>query len=234
MREPERLRTKTEAVRRPRRRVPGGKALARLHSFELERGFPETGVRQERRALRRRKGGEEAIQASPYLAAFRDRERLEAAPAVPVPTGWRCLGPFAIPHGQTYGSGPGSRPGVTGRISAIAVDPRSPNHILIGAAGGGVWQTQDGGASWRPRTDAQPSLATGAIAFDPAHPDTVYAGTGEGNFFRRLGAGLLRSSDGGVTWTLHATSPFAGAGFFDLIVDPLSSTHLLAATSVPA
>jgi len=150
---------------------------------------------------------------------------------MPIPVGWRPLGPFAIPHGQTYGSGPGSRPGVSGRISAIAVDPGNANNILIGAAGGGVWQTLDGGLSWLPRTDAQPSLAMGAIAFDPATPSTVYAGTGEGNFYRRLGTGLLRSTDGGTTWTMLATAPFVGIGFFDIIVDPLNGAHLLAGTS---
>jgi photosystem II stability/assembly factor-like uncharacterized protein len=154
-----------------------------------------------------------------------------AAPAMAIPIGWQPIGPFAIPHGQTYGSGPGSRPGVSGRISAIAVDPSNPNNILIGAAGGGVWQAQDGGLSWHPRTDNQPSLAMGAIAFDPTTPSTVYGGTGEGNFFRRLGTGLLRSTDGGTTWTMLATAPFVGTGFFDIIVDPLNGTHLLAGTS---
>lgn len=232
-----------KGIRRAPKPVPGGKALARLHQFEQEREFDLTDVKRVRpdqplgpqaRRLRRgqKVGGVAGAEASPYLAAFQRKEQMaREAPAVAIPQGWRPLGPFSIPHGQTYGSGVGSRPSVTGRISAVAVDPGNANHILSGAAGGGVWETRNGGASWQPRTDALPSLAIGAIAFDPSNPAIVYAGTGEGDFFRRLGAGLLRSIDGGIAWTLHATTPFAGTGFYDLVVDPLDGNHLLAATS---
>ena len=41
----------------------------------------------------------------------------------------------------------------------------------------------------------------------------------------------MRSTDGGTTWTLHASAPFEGIGFYDLVVDPLNSNHLLAATT---
>src|SRR5258708_3601914 len=110
------------------------------------------------------------------------------------------LGPFAIPHGQTYGEGPGSRPEVSARISSVAVDPGDPKHILVGSGGGGVWESRDDGISWAARTDGQPSLSIGAIAFDPTNPAIVYAGTGEGDDAAgdgspALGAGLLRSPD---------------------------------------
>ena len=71
---------------------------------------------------------------------------------------------------------------------------------------------RDAGKTWQPRTDDQPSLSIGAIAFDPGNPLIVYAGTGEGDSESVLGVGLLRSSDGGTTWTLHATAPFEGGG----------------------
>ena len=136
-----------------------------------------------------------------YLAAFAARGEsagIQAGlAAAPVAVGWSPLGPFSVPHGQTYGSGPLSRPSVSGRIGAIAVDPSNPQHILAGSAGGGVWETRDLGATWSPRTDNQPSLATGAIAFDPQNPSIVYAGTGEGDFYANLGAGLLRLSFSG-------------------------------------
>ncbi len=227
-------------VRPVRPALPGGKALARLNQFETERGFEVTNIKKPA-ALPRKKGSAAAARslakkdgnaAHAYLAAFEQKQKLvRLAPAMPIQQGWRPLGPFAVPHGQTYGSGPGSRPGIAGRVSAIAVDPGNPAHILVGSAGGGVWESRDAGNSWAPRTDAQPSLATGAIAFGPANPMIVYAGTGEGNFFARLGAGLLRSADGGTTWAMLATSPFVGLGFYDLLVDPLDSNHLLAATS---
>jgi photosystem II stability/assembly factor-like uncharacterized protein len=211
----------------PRREPPpGGKALARLQQFETERELGLSVTAEPGRALTQAVNGV----GGAYYEAFKVLEQAAPPqPAVPIPNGWRPIGPFCIPHGQTYGSGPGSRPSVAGRIGAVAVDPSDGNHILIGAAGGGVWETRDRGDSWAPRSDGQPSLATGAIGFDPSNPMTAYAGTGEGNFFRRLGAGLLRSVDGGATWAVHATAPFMGRGFYDLIVDPLDGNHLLAA-----
>ena len=231
---------------RPRRpRVPGGKALARLHFFEKQREIEETDISRKKpdkpaaklgrgaRASARSSGSRGSSDgASPYLLAFSRKEHLDiTAPAAPVEQAWRPLGPYSTPHGQTYGKGPGSKPSVSGRIIAIAVDPGNANHILIGSGGGGVWETKDGGNSWDPRTDDQPSLSTGAIAFDPSNPLIVYVGTGEGDSVSALGVGILRSTDGGTTWTLRARAPFEGIGFYDLVVDPLNSNHLLAATT---
>jgi hypothetical protein len=243
--------TQRRAGRQPS--AQGGKALNRLRQMELERGLPITDLT------------DPAPRAAPagarYLDAFNQLARLPRAapptpvaapappagaaaapppggrqPALQVAQGWRPLGPFLIPHGQSYGDGPGSRPSVSGRISAVAVHPENPDVILVGAAGGGVWRTSDNGRTWSPRTDDQPSLATGAIAFTPGHPDVVYAGTGEGDNFYWFGVGLLKSNDAGVTWSMVATAPFVGAGFHDIDVDPTNADHtdadrLLAATT---
>jgi hypothetical protein len=155
-----------------------------------------------------------------------------AAPPTGPPSGsgpyWESIGPWTTPNGQTYGA---SRVNVSGRIAAIAVDPSNPAHVLVGAANGGVWESFDRGGSWAPRTDYARTLAVGAIAFDRSNPAIVYCGTGEGNWWAWLGAGILRSTNGGTTWTQHCTAPFVGQGFYDLIVDPADGRHLLAATT---
>ena len=142
---------------------------------------------------------------------------------------WRPLGPFAVPHGRTAGSGPGSRPVVTGRVAAVAVDPRDPRHLLAG--GGGVWESRDGGRSWACRTDDQPAAAVGALAFAPGDPDVAYAGTGRGEALAALGVGLLRSADGGTTWRPLVARELLGTGCNDLLVDPGDPGRLLAATT---
>ena len=163
------------------------------------------------------------VAAKPRAAAEDTVPEARAA----APPRWRLVGPTLIPEGQTYGSG---RVDVSGRVSAVAIDPTNGNHILCGSAAGGVWESRNGGSSWSPRTDTMPTLATGAIAFDPTAPNVVYVGTGEGDFYARLGAGLLRSTNGGASWSVLASAPFVGTGFHDLIVDPANGMHLLAAT----
>ncbi len=155
------------------------------------------------------------------------RRGAAAIPAAP-PSVWQAIGPSLIPNGQTYGT---NRVDVIGRVSSIAVDPNNPKHLLLGAAGGGIWESPDSGANWKPRTDQMPSLAIGAIAFDPAAPSRVYAGSGEGNFYANLGAGVYKSTNGGTTWAVLASAPFVGVGFYDLVVDPKNPTVLYAATT---
>jgi hypothetical protein len=148
----------------------------------------------------------------------------------PTATGpqWRSLGPWTIPNGQTYGS---SRVNVSGRVSCVAVDPSNAAHVLVGAAQGGVWESFNRGASWSPRTDYAETLAVGALAFDPTDSRTVYCGQGEGNFYWWLGRGILRSTDGGTTWTSLCTAPFVGQGFHTLKVDRSNRQRLIAGTT---
>jgi photosystem II stability/assembly factor-like uncharacterized protein len=150
-----------------------------------------------------------------------------AAPAAAAPM-WQSIGPDHIPDGQTYGT---NRVDVIGRLSSIAIDPGNTKHILLGSAGGGIWESKNSGTSWLPCTDKMPSLAIGAVAFDPDNPKRVYAGSGEGNFYANLGAGVYKSTDGGTTWAVLASAPFVGLGFYDLVLDPKTPSILYAATT---
>jgi photosystem II stability/assembly factor-like uncharacterized protein len=91
-----------------------------------------------------------------------------------------------------------------GRSIAVAGSVARPNEYYMGATGGGLWKTTDGGVTWRPVTDGQiRSSSVGAVAVAPSNPDIVYIGTGEseirGNIIQ--GDGAYKSSDGGKTWT---------------------------------
>jgi uncharacterized protein (TIGR03437 family) len=155
---------------------------------------------------------------------------------------WIPLGPMPIGEGQTFGS---PRVAVSGRVSTIVLDPgyngTSNQTIYLGAAQGGVWRSRDNGATWTPLTDNQPSLAMGALAIDPTNPNVIYAGTGEAHFSgdSYYGAGLLKSIDGGATWT-QITGPvstsdprtpaFLNASFHALAIDPAAPSTIFAAT----
>ncbi|MBI1742567.1 hypothetical protein HYR54_05800 [Candidatus Acetothermia bacterium] len=134
---------------------------------------------------------------------------------------WTGLGPAPVGINQPW----------SGRVDTIAADPGNANHWLIGAASGGIWETFDNGSTWVPKTDAQKSLAMGAIAFAPSNPNIVYAGTGDAVFAcSYFGAGLLKSTDGSNSWTLLATSTFANTSFNKIKVHPSDANTLLATT----
>jgi photosystem II stability/assembly factor-like uncharacterized protein len=145
---------------------------------------------------------------------------------------WTLVGPRPIL--ETGGARRGAM------ANAMVVDPRNSNVVYMGAPGGGVWKTTDGGVNWTPLTDQQNSLAVGAIALDPVHPDTIYVGTGNllGGIY---GAGVLKSTDGGTTWT-DITGPFVGpfterssgggAHIVSIVVNPANTQIVLAGVSL--
>jgi photosystem II stability/assembly factor-like uncharacterized protein len=139
---------------------------------------------------------------------------------------WECIGPLNITSG--WGGYDDS-----GRISAIAVDPRDSQRVYIGASHGGVWLSEDGCKTWKPLSDFEASLSYGALILDPFDPDIIYGGTGEAHSSgdSYFGAGLLRSTDRGKTWELFGQPEFAGAYFGQLVASPNVKGLLIGATS---
>lgn len=90
----------------------------------------------------------------------------------------------------------------SGRVSAVAADPKDRSHFFVGAAAGGVWKTVNGGTTFTPVFDHEGSSSIGDIAIDPENPSIVWVGTGEGNGQRSVGYGdgIYKSEDGGDTW----------------------------------
>jgi photosystem II stability/assembly factor-like uncharacterized protein len=111
--------------------------------------------------------------------------------------------------------------GVTsGRINAVAVSPADPRVVLVGASTGGVWRSADGGETFAPASDDQVDLAVGAIAFAPSDPSVVYAGMGDlDNGY--VGTGVLKSTNGGLTWSRVSNDSLPARGLVnDIAVDP--------------
>src|SRR2546430_7068457 len=75
-----------------------------------------------------------------------------------------------------------------GAIAALAIDPMTPG-VLYAAAGGGVFKSTNGGASWSAVNTGLPNSSyVSVLAIDPQTPATLYAGTY---------GGLFKSYDGG-------------------------------------
>ena len=119
---------------------------------------------------------------------------------------------------------------VGGRMTSVGCAPKKPNTIWAGAAGGGVWKSDDGGQHWRGLWYSQPTLNIGSIGVDPTNPAIVYCGTGEANLSADSypGVGIFRSTDGGDTWQILAPADTTGipTRIGCLVVDPFDTTHL--------
>ncbi len=151
---------------------------------------------------------------------------IEAAETLPQ---WQNIGPAPMVSSKVGQQ----KINVSGRVRALAIHPTDPNIVYLGAAQGGVWKTVNGGDSWMPLTDNQASLSMGALALDPQNPDVIYAGTGEptqglDNYY---GAGILKSTDGGVTWSRIGVDVFNGLGVARILVHPTNSNIVYAASS---
>ena len=89
-----------------------------------------------------------------------------------------------------------------GRASDVEGVPGNPNIVYVGTAASGVWKTTNGGTTWKPLFESQPTLSIGDLALEPGNPDVIYVGTGEGNVRNSVsfGRGVYKSTDGGTTW----------------------------------
>ncbi len=98
---------------------------------------------------------------------------------------WREIGPFR-----------------GGRSSTVTGVPNKPNLFYMGATGGGVWRTQNGGRSWKNISDGFFGGSIGAVTVSESDPNVIYVGGGEvtvrGNV--SSGYGLWKSEDAGKTW----------------------------------
>jgi len=134
------------------------------------------------------------------------------------------------------GDAAGGFPTSTGRVTSLVVNPNNSSQVYVGGADGGVWRSTDSGAHWTPLSDNQPSLAIGGISIDPTNAQIIYAGTGETDYAGDgyLGTGILKSTDGGNTWTDLGASyfgrcnSFSGSRIGAIAVNPVNNQILLA------
>jgi hypothetical protein len=183
------------------------------------------------------------------MAAFPARIQAQPQATTQGSAVWQPLGPTAV-QSQNFGL-------VTDRISALALDPSDPtgNTLYVGSTGGGVWRSQNADTSdtskisFTPLTDNLPaldnvedaSISIGAVTVQPGGTGVILAGTGDPNdaLDSYYGAGILRSTDNGSTWSLIQTTSildfpvysFAGEGFAGFAWSTVNPQLVVAAVS---
>jgi photosystem II stability/assembly factor-like uncharacterized protein len=137
--------------------------------------------------------------------------------------GWSLIGPSVVP----------SSGGGAGRVNCVAVNPSNTNIIFAGSASGGLWKSTNGGTTWTSNTDALGSLGVTAIVFDPNNSDIMYMATGDADAGDTYSIGVLKSVDGGTTWSTTGLnySTSSTATIRALVAHPTNSNILLATTN---
>jgi trimeric autotransporter adhesin len=147
------------------------------------------------------------------VQAYQERSQRLKANTVNSLLSWTERGPNSDAVGASNGN---TRPGngkTSGRVRAIWEDlgDATGKTVWVGGIDGGLWKTNDitlNPATWTPINDFFGNLAVASICQDPSDVNIMYFGTGEKatNADAVRGAGLWRSTDHGVNWSLMVGS----------------------------
>ncbi|MDP4219743.1 MAG: T9SS type A sorting domain-containing protein [Bacteroidota bacterium] len=111
---------------------------------------------------------------------------------------WTPMGPFGF-------DSPFADNGGTGRVNVIRFHPSDTTKIFVGTPEGGLWKSENSGATWIPLTDNLPSLGVSDIAIDPKDPLKIYLATGDakdaGMYGNPYSYGIMKTTNGGQTWS---------------------------------
>ncbi len=144
---------------------------------------------------------------------------------------WVPLGPTGT-HWKSYFGG-------AARVSFLRFDPSNSNTMWTFAPSGGLWKTTDGGQNWTTNTDQLPIIGCTDLAINPQNPMIMYLATGDGNGngsqLWQSSIGILKSTDGGITWPLASNTmnwqPSWGRCIYKLLINPVNPNIVFAATS---
>jgi photosystem II stability/assembly factor-like uncharacterized protein len=109
---------------------------------------------------------------------------------------WYCLGPFVQTLPDTN-----SRISPHGIGKVQCIHAYSKKHILVGTNSAGVWETKNGGKSWKSIWNFDYFIGIQDIEVHPKVKKCIYVATGSNTFNdKNYGIGVLKTENGGKTW----------------------------------
>ena len=172
------------------------------------------------------------IPTSKFSEAFAQKRQTELQRGNVLDGEWENLGPKNI----------------GGRTLCLAFHPTDEDIMFAGSASGGLWKTTTQGIgedAWEFVPTGFPVLGVASIAIDPNNPDIMFIGTGEtygvgfaepGTVNRltrgTYGIGILKTEDGGTSWT--QVLPFDMdeiKGVQDIEINSMNSQEIYAAAT---
>ena len=183
-------------------------------------------------------GGQFVNISERLMDGLRQKERMDGPRERNINSGWTFVGPSSSSYHNPDATGNG-----IGRVDRITFHPTDSTIIFIGTPAGGLWGTLNDGLTWNNLTDNLPSIGISGFIITPSNTSIMYLLTGDGDSnitgfvedfgYMRQSIGVLKSTDGGVSW--HQTGTFPGSGNpfvgYRLIQNPVDPEILLAATS---
>lgn len=173
--------------------LPGGEASDSKESGKKETDRPDRAAFSE--YIKTLDPAIKAVPGERILAANRATDALAGLKSVMSPLTWTA-------HPTNMG----------GRTRTLMFDPNDANgtKLWAGSVTGGLWYNNDpsAGEDWAPVDDFWSNLSISCMTYDPNNKKTFYIGTGESQtaliIYRESsgrGTGIMRSTDGGQTWT---------------------------------
>ncbi len=139
-------------------------------------------------------------------------------------TSWSSIGPINFPintSGQING---------IGRTTQIKFDPLTVNRMYVTTATGGLWRSNDTGATWvNVGTDYFPKMECASICIDKTNNNILYLGSGDPNYYSS-GYGVWKSINAGVSWALSNTG-MGNLLVVEILMDSNNNQNLIAATN---
>ena len=194
-------------LNRPVTKGKGYKQYKRWEYFMEARCFP-TGVRFAPDAVY------VAMQEQPEMFAFNSEMQ----------GSWTYIGNTSVPTGG----------GGAGRVNGIRPMPGSTTTYFACAPAGGLWKTTNSGVSWSlMNTDGLASIGVSDVAIDPNNTNIMYIATGDGDAGDTYALGVLKTTDGGLTWNTTGLNWAVtnNSTTSRILIDPSDSQKVIAVTS---